>query len=333
MARIDENDELYGLFVAFDDVSASDELKAATLEKIFAETAGDASGMAAKDIAGGVDEAADIKATTIDTSTIEAVPIDNSAGTLTEESPQLNIKPVTVDAGGKSGRKAKWRAIRVAALAACLALALTGGIAYATPTSHVQVAQENTRISLGVNCFDIVVAADSEDEEGRAVLESTELCNLPREESVERAADSLETMRPEKPVQIDGQPRRPEASEVPAADEPPASDSAGQVPPDGVESGQADRDGVPEGDRPGADEAARSEGVQSEKPSERWDADDRGPNNPPPDEAPDSPPNGEGPGREGTDPGSSQAAFNSHDEGDAGGRGEGGDGPQGQPPR
>ena len=261
MARTDENDELYDLFSAFDDVSASDELKAATLEKIL----------------GGEDTAedADEHGNASRKPATKAIEEANASATR-----KANASASRAANGGTS-RKAKWRVIRVAALAACLVLALTGGIAYATPVSHVSVTQDAVAIKLGVNCFGVVVEADSEDEEGRAVVESTELCNISRDESVERAVDSLEIMRPERPVEVDGEPRPPRtlresqssATDEPQADEPPADDVEGRA-----SSGDAQGDAPsssPEPQspqsRPGQDNSDGSEAFSADSPSDRPD--------------------------------------------------------------
>ena len=316
MAKIDENDDLYNLFAAFDDVSASDELKTATLAKILAGADGETDNVAetdaGKDVEEDVEENAEENA--------EAVVEENASGVDVQD-PAIpdnavarpDVKVVKTGADGKASRKARWRAIRVAALAACLALALTGGIAYATPVSHVDVTQDEAKISLGVNCFGVVVTADSEDEEGRAVLDSTELCNIPREESIDRAADSLETMRPERPVEIDGQPRRP------VADEPPAGNSLGQASTDGMQGeqgGQDGRDGQPTGGRSGGDASAMSgqSPDQGSSPSEREKAQDV---NDDAHNAPEAPAPGRGAsGQEGPGSDSSQAAFDMHGESD-----------------
>ena len=156
--NLTDDDELANLFAAFDEVSASDELQANTLERI----------------------------------------IGTKEEATAEEAP---LKAVAGDRSTRANRKAKWRAIRGAALAACLALALTGGVAYATPASYYEVEQAGTTITLGVNCFGIAVSATSSDEAGKQVIEEANLQNLPYEEAISRAVEHMEMHNPEAPVE------------------------------------------------------------------------------------------------------------------------------------
>lgn len=237
MANRDDG-ELRELFGAFDHVRASDELKSATLSAILASAQAAPAESARTQPDAGHNESA------------------------SAESPSASSARAP-----KQARKAKWRAIRVAALAACLALALTGGVAWAVPASHVQVTQDGTTIDLGVNCFGIAVSAESDDEDGRDVIEREGLRNVPQDEAVTRAADALEKKHPDRPVEVDGTPRDHEPEPEPDTDAQASpvglapADSASSTPaalpanapPDPAGSqGDADHQGSggePEGDR------------------------------------------------------------------------------------
>lgn len=152
------DEELYDLFSAFDDVKASDELKTAALEHVLQGAGGPA-----------------------------------------------GQSEFTATAGGarkKSGVRSKWRAMRVAAIAACLALALTGGAAYALPASYVTVAQGGASIELGVNRFGITVSATSDDEVGLEIVESAGLKNISYEDALARAYDLLAQRDPDEPIAL-----------------------------------------------------------------------------------------------------------------------------------
>ena len=92
----------------------------------------------------------------------------------------------------RGGRfRAKWRNVRVAAVAACLTLALSGGVAYATPTSYVTVNEGGATIELGVNMFGYAVTATSNDDAGKRLIEEGGLLNMPLDQSIERATSSM----------------------------------------------------------------------------------------------------------------------------------------------
>ena len=67
------------------------------------------------------------------------------------------------------------RAIAIAA-AACLALGMLGGAAYAIPTSYVSV-EGSTSYELGIDIFGMTVSATASDESGNAVLSDIAVCN------------------------------------------------------------------------------------------------------------------------------------------------------------
>lgn len=188
-----DDDELYSLFSAFDEVKASEELQNDTLARILA-----------------LSEENDCDAA-------------KNAEARTPGS-------VKARSGGKaaSGRaRTKWRTIRVAAVAACLAMALSGGIAYATPTAYYEVSQDESVITLGVNCFGITVSATSDDDDGKRIIESTDLHGMPYEDSLARTVEAMEQLDPTEPIEYG--PRGGEHETIPAAqpDGPEGDDGAG----------------------------------------------------------------------------------------------------------
>ena len=118
------DDEFESLFSAFDDVSASDALVASTISAV----AGSGSGSYA-------DAGERSGSSERDASSFVAVKGGKAAE---DRKPGTRGKSGASRDSGKRWR-ARLRAFRVAAIAACLALALTGGVAYAVPTSHVTV--------------------------------------------------------------------------------------------------------------------------------------------------------------------------------------------------
>lgn len=201
------DEELADLFSAFSGVKASDELKSATLAAIFAlDKQGEGEGAAVASAVGaaGATEAIETTEPTVAAKSTEAAKPSPIAETAPVAASATSTQPhVTATAGGKqarSTRKAKWRAIRIGAIAACLALALTGGVAYATPAKYYDIEQGDTTVTLGVNVFGITVSATSPDDAGTGIIDATNLCNMPYEQSLERAIESFEQHDPTAPV-------------------------------------------------------------------------------------------------------------------------------------
>lgn len=214
------DDELRDLFTAFEDVSASEQLQQDTLAKIIASR--DCSEPAP---------------------CIEAVPGGKSYDAAYAGTVKPRKRPI----------RAKWRAIRVAAVAACLVLALTGGVAYATPATHYEVVQGTTTVTLGVNCFGITISTESNDEDMRHVIESASLGNLPYEESVSRTIEIMEQHEPTEPIEFGPKGGDRERIE-PQADGRQTESDAGQPQeegrPEGPGEGQPQRDQNPVADAP-----------------------------------------------------------------------------------
>ncbi|MBQ9004019.1 MAG: hypothetical protein IJ087_19410, partial [Eggerthellaceae bacterium] len=159
------DDELMELFSAFDDVSAPESLQASTLDFIMSAAAAPAATDAAN--------------------------------------PANQAPTVTATRGGAKARiRNRWHAMRAAAVAACLALALTGGAAYAYPASTVLVTQGETTIELHVNVFGQVLSASASDNETQSIIDQMGLVNTPFSDSVSRVSDSLKENNPAAPVTV-----------------------------------------------------------------------------------------------------------------------------------
>lgn len=214
------DDELYSLFSALDGIKASDDLQNATLARIFALSG-----------EGGFDaEAADPK-------TPNAFSASSTPGASSTPSTPSAMKAFP---GGKKtagSNRSKWRTIRVAAIAACLVMALSGGVAYATPAQYYEIAQNGSMITLGVNCFGITVSATADDDEGEQVIESTDLRGMPYEDSLAKAIETMGRSNPSEPIEYG--PRGGEHETVPA------------VQPDGSEGDDGAGVGNGDGNAPG----------------------------------------------------------------------------------
>lgn len=160
------DDELMNeLFSAFDDVSASDALKSSTLDFIMGAAA--------------------------------AAPVAGAEESVSEPTPEVAATP-----GGKPRKRARWQAMRVAAVAACFVLALTGGVAYGYPASTVLVTQGGTTVELHVNVFGQVLSASASDEETQELINQMGLVHTSFEDSVSRVSDSLKESNPKVPVEV-----------------------------------------------------------------------------------------------------------------------------------
>lgn len=115
---------------------------------------------------------------------------------------QLGSKTPVKVIKGSSARRSKRRALQLIALAACLAFALVGGTAYATPTAHVQIGSGSSSIDLGVNCFGIAVSAKSDDETLNQRISESQLDNKPAAEAIEKAVALFDQIEPTQAVEV-----------------------------------------------------------------------------------------------------------------------------------
>lgn len=162
--------ELAELFGAFDDVRASDELKASTLDAIFAE-------MEAQEAAEG---------------TVDDDPVEAPSFGLVQGGARPHEGEADADAASKAsarmevvrGRERRPRGLWLRVAAAALVITLTtGGVAYAIPASHVTVTRDDVHVDLAVNVFGRTVSVTSDDDELQAALDEA----LVRGEGYERA--------------------------------------------------------------------------------------------------------------------------------------------------
>lgn len=186
------DDEMSRLFSAFDEVSAPDDLKDATLARILEQDS------SAEDESLGAGSSSNEKLEPI--SSQPSASLDSTLPAR-EKGNVSEIRPVAKKGPSQVSRRAKWRAIRVAAIAACLTLALGGGIAYATPATYYDITQDNATITLGVNCFGITISATSDNEAGNELIASTDLRNIPYEESLTRAIEAMQKSEPDKSIE------------------------------------------------------------------------------------------------------------------------------------
>lgn len=153
--------ELAELFGAFDDVRASDELKASTLDAIFAE-------MEAQEAAEG---------------TVDDDPVEAPSFGLVQGGARPHEGETDADAASKAsarmevvrGRERRPRGLWLRVAAAALVITLTtGGVAYAIPASHVTVTRDDVHVDLAVNVFGRTVSVTSDDDELQAALDEAD---------------------------------------------------------------------------------------------------------------------------------------------------------------
>lgn len=170
------------------------------------------------------------------------------------------VEAVAGGAHPRGSKRARWRAMRFAAIAACLALALSGGVAYAVPATYYEVAQGETVITLGVNVFGITVSADANDETGREIVEGGDLCNKPYEEALSQAVGRMEEHDPSSPVEFGPRGGEREVRQ-PQDDRAAPGDAPAELPQDGNWN---ERGGQPQGDGAGGQGAQPQGGSQQD---------------------------------------------------------------------
>ena len=180
-------DELVRLFSALEDMRADDNLKSATIARIFGKAT------AVSEPAGNCEAAADDASDNESTGQCASIATNKTVAESASGTPDANNTR-------KSWRQ-KVRVIRIMAIAACLALALAGGAAYALPSAHVQISNSTSSIDMGINRFGIVVTTNTDDEELRPLLQS-ESINVPADEALNKACSLLEKADPNSPVEF-----------------------------------------------------------------------------------------------------------------------------------
>lgn len=157
------DDELVALFSSFDDVRASDELKAATLAMIFGETDNEVADQA------DVDEADAEDAESNNTAPAFELLEGGLADAAMHAEDVRAQADLTQHAQGRKHRTRGWW-LRVAAAVLVVTLA-TGGVAYAVPATHVVVSQDNMTVDLGINVFGQTVSVTASDDELQAIVD------------------------------------------------------------------------------------------------------------------------------------------------------------------
>ena len=175
----DELDDLEfeRLFASLDDVKASDELKASTLDAIFAqaneltatgaEKAEERGFVLIEGSARTEDTRAD--AAQEDVSTMMQVHTPKATETAAEHTSTASTKRA----------RAAWKRssfmLRVAAALLVFALVTGGTVACAVPTTHVYATTGETTFDLGVNLFGFTVSAEADSDAGKEILEDADV--------------------------------------------------------------------------------------------------------------------------------------------------------------
>lgn len=151
------------LFSSLDSVKASDDLKTATLDAIFAGVGND------------------------------PTPEDKSSKTNVVKLPHKSSR----------GKKNSTR-LRIAGIAACVALAGTIGTAYTMPRSYASIDSGDTNLTLGINALGMTVSAESDSEQGKKLIADSDLVNKDYRESIGTVATNIATHseQPETTVEL-----------------------------------------------------------------------------------------------------------------------------------
>lgn len=91
----------------------------------------------------------------------------------------------------RSTRSFKLRFSRMAAAAALVLVAVSGGIALRAPTAFVSVSGPESTIQLGINVFGMTVSATSNDPAGQEMLSTVNVGNMGYEDSLRVLADMM----------------------------------------------------------------------------------------------------------------------------------------------
>ncbi len=182
----DNEGQVKQLFSEIDDVKASDELKISTLDYIFSvQDAGSDEDSAE----GSEDEAID--------QGLESRPIDFSV---------VREQMGGTSSRGKRGHRNRKAKMRILLLAACLAAFGVGGIAYASPVSHVSVGYGGKVITVDVNILGRTVSVYGDSAKSMRAVAGLELANKDYRESVQEVVGALVEEAPKrksKPARIE----------------------------------------------------------------------------------------------------------------------------------
>lgn len=167
--------ELIEFFSAFDEIHASDELKDATLAKVFSmmdteEEQGDLDAPPTFTVIEGGRDASMTEDSPASSSNKELTTATDSADLY---HPTLSVS--TSNAAHKHRLRSKLRMRIAAAVAAVAIIGTAGGVAYAVPSNHVQITEGDTTVEMGVNIFGVTVATTANTDEGKAVLDAVDV--------------------------------------------------------------------------------------------------------------------------------------------------------------
>lgn len=144
------------LFSSLDSVKASDDLKTATLDAIFAGAGSDP--------------------------------------TTDDNSDDGDHEPKVVKFPHKNSRnRSNSRRLRIAGIAACFALIGTIGTAANMPRSYASIDYDGTNLTLGINSLGVTVSADADSEKGKKLIEDNDLTNMDYRDSVGTVATTIAT--------------------------------------------------------------------------------------------------------------------------------------------
>lgn len=155
--RTDDDMDFVKLFSSLDSITASDDLKKSTLDAILSGAAGS----------------------------------DSGSGTVPAEIKQ-DTKVIQFSRGGKHGKR-KPRTLRIAGLAACVALFGAGTFAYTMPIARASIDDGDTSLTLGINSLGMTVSADADSDKGKKLIAENDLTNKNYRDSVGEVATSIAT--------------------------------------------------------------------------------------------------------------------------------------------
>lgn len=171
------DDELFELFSSFDDVRAGEDLRASTLEAIFAKD----DEAEAKDMAEGV--AKDVAEA--DVTRAESV------------APQRELAQAKRARRGRRPVAARPRRARMVAFAACVLIAILGAASWFVPFSQVALAQDDLRVVLGVNLYGVTVSVDAQGDLSEEVVAKADLGNEGVADALDRLLSAYDKVRPD----------------------------------------------------------------------------------------------------------------------------------------
>lgn len=179
-----DDDEFAQLFASMDNITASDELKASTLDAIFSqmeaeETTRYEEHLSAQETKGEQKQRPFLSLVT------DATPQGDEDTSVTAAAHATTTK------AKHTKRDAKWK-VRIAAALVAIALGVGSGIAYALPVSHVLVSVDDTTFDLGVNLFGTTVSATANNDAGKSAIASTEVHNVGYRDAMNRLLDKFE---------------------------------------------------------------------------------------------------------------------------------------------